>query len=95
MLPAGHRPSHDGTRVTNSPVPYNAEKTLAKVWKVKMHIRSANTTGAADLLDIYAHYVERTAVSFECEVPSLDEFTGRIGRWYDVIWMEKIVGEHI
>ena len=43
-----------------------------------MHIRNANTADAARLLGIYSHYVENTAVSFEYEAPSLDEFTGRI-----------------
>ena len=43
-----------------------------------MHIRNANTADAARLLGIYSHYVENTAVSFEYDAPSLDEFTGRI-----------------
>ena len=43
-----------------------------------MHIRNANTADAARLLSIYSHYVENTAVSFEYEAPSLDEFTDRI-----------------
>ena len=59
-------------------VPYNAEQDFAKVRKVNMHIRDASTADAARLLEIYAHYVENTAVSFECEAPSLGEFAGRI-----------------
>ena len=41
-------------------------------------IRSAVPEDAARLREIYAHYVENTAVSFEYEVPSPDEFRGRI-----------------
>ncbi len=41
-------------------------------------IRSAAPEDAARLREIYAVYVENTAVSFEYEVPSLDEFRGRI-----------------
>lgn len=33
---------------------------------------------AVKLLEIYAVYVEKTAISFECEVPSVDEFANRI-----------------
>lgn len=43
-----------------------------------MRIRTANTGDAACILGIYAYYVENTAVSFEYEVPTLQEFTGRI-----------------
>ena len=41
-------------------------------------IRSATKEDARRLLDIYAHYVERTAISFEYEAPSLQEFEGRM-----------------
>ena len=44
----------------------------------EMIIRSATTENAARLLEIYAYYVENTAISFECEVPSLEEFKNRI-----------------
>ena len=33
---------------------------------------------AEEILEIYAPYVRRTAISFECEVPVLEEFRGRI-----------------
>jgi phosphinothricin acetyltransferase len=45
-----------------------------------MDIRSATIEDAARLLEIYAYYVEHTAVSFDVEVPSLDSFTSRIAR---------------
>ncbi len=43
-----------------------------------MEIREARIEDAAALLDIYRPYVEKTAISFEWEVPSLEEFTSRI-----------------
>lgn len=45
-----------------------------------MLIRPASTTDAAALLAIYRPYVEGTAVSFETQVPQVDEFAGRIER---------------
>ena len=43
-----------------------------------IRIRLASTGDAAALLDIYAPYVRYTAISFEYEVPPLDEFRERI-----------------
>ena len=43
-----------------------------------MVIRSAAAEDAKRLLEIYAYYVENTAISFEYETPSLDEFRRRI-----------------
>ena len=43
-----------------------------------LHIRIASENNAEDILKIYAPYVEQTAITFEYEVPSLEEFTGRI-----------------
>ncbi len=43
-----------------------------------MEIRSATIGDAAELLDIYSHYVENTAISFEYVPPTLDEFKNRI-----------------
>ena len=133
-------------------------------------IREATPEDAPRLLEIYAYYVERTAITFEYDVPSVKEFRDRIlhtkekypylvglgrklyealeeelkargilnlyacigvpaknaeddeyldhnseqfhahmgyttvgrfhlcgykfGRWYDMIWMEKMIGEH-
>lgn len=45
-----------------------------------MEIRIASPADAARLLEIYRPYVEHTAVSFEYDVPSLEEFEGRITR---------------
>lgn len=41
-------------------------------------IRPAATDDAKELLDIYAPYVAKTAISFEYDVPSLEEFRTRI-----------------
>lgn len=41
-------------------------------------IEKVDVTDAKELLDIYSYYVEETAVSFEYEAPSLDEFEERI-----------------
>lgn len=43
-------------------------------------IRPATPEDAAALLEIYRYYVERTAISFECEAPTVEEFRGRIVR---------------
>lgn len=43
-------------------------------------IRAASPDDAEELLKIYAPYVEKTAITFEYEVPSLEEFRGRMGR---------------
>lgn len=43
-----------------------------------MKIRNATTQDAERLLEIYAYYVENTAISFEIDVPSVEEFRARI-----------------
>lgn len=43
-----------------------------------MTIYDVTVDDAEEILNIYAHYVEETAISFEYEVPSLEEFMGRI-----------------
>lgn len=45
-----------------------------------MRIRVATVADAAELLSIYAPYVERTAVTFELATPSLEEFERRIAQ---------------
>ena len=39
---------------------------------IKVKIRKANIEDAKTLLDIYKYYVEHTAITFECESPSLE-----------------------
>ena len=43
-------------------------------------IRTAQAGDASALLAIYAPYVKETAISFEYEVPTLDEFTQRMDK---------------
>lgn len=43
-----------------------------------MKIRTATPQDAAKLLEIYAPYVEKTAITFEYEVPGVQEFAERI-----------------
>ena len=42
------------------------------------HVRIARGEDAEKLLAIYAPYVENTAITFEYEVPSIEEFRERI-----------------
>ena len=46
--------------------------------KRQLRIRIATPEDAARLVAIYAPYVEQTAITFEYEVPSVEEFAGRI-----------------
>lgn len=46
--------------------------------KNEIKIRTVREEDAAGLLDIYRPYVEKTAISFEYDVPSLEEFRSRI-----------------
>jgi L-amino acid N-acyltransferase YncA len=55
-------------------------------------IRSATPADAAALLAIYRPFVESTAVSFETEVPSEEEFRGRIAK--AVAGWAWLVAEH-
>ena len=43
-------------------------------------IRNARTEDAGRILEIYAYYVENTAISFECDVPALENFKNRMLR---------------
>ena len=44
----------------------------------EIEIRTASVSDAAKLLEIYRPYVEKTAISFEYEVPTVEEFALRI-----------------
>lgn len=46
--------------------------------KENIIIRTAKITDAEELLKIYAPYVEKTAITFEYEVPKLEEFKNRM-----------------
>lgn len=58
----------------------------------KIVIRSASVNDAEALLNIYAYYVENTAITFEYEVPDLEEFQQRIAntlKKYPYLVVEK------
>lgn len=44
----------------------------------QINIRAAKIEDAEELLGIYSYYVKKTAITYEYEVPSLDEFKNRI-----------------
>lgn len=55
-------------------------------------IRSATERDAERLLEIYGYYVEHTAISFEYDIPGLEEFRGRIAntlRKYPYLVLEE------
>ena len=45
-----------------------------------MEIRFAKPSDARSMLDIYAPYVENTAITFEYEVPTIEDFATRIAK---------------
>ena len=47
---------------------------------MELYIRTASQEDAAALLEIYAPYVEHTAITFEYVVPTVEEFGSRIKR---------------
>ena len=47
-----------------------------------MNIRLARPSDAATLLAIYAPYVENTAITFEYEVPTIEDFATRIEKTF-------------
>lgn len=53
---------------------------MDKAQDKEIQIRTAAAHDAGDLLGIYAPYVEKTAITFEYEVPGVEEFQGRIIR---------------
>ncbi|HFR3748901.1 TPA: N-acetyltransferase family protein [Streptococcus suis] len=48
-----------------------------------IEIRSARIEDAVDLVAIYAPYVEKTAITFETQVPTVTDFASRIGKTLD------------
>ena len=43
-----------------------------------LKIRNAEIADAKRLLEIYGYYVKNTAITFEYDTPSLEEFTARM-----------------
>ena len=48
--------------------------------KKEMKIRIAKEEDAEALLAIYAPYIEHTVITYEYDVPTVEEFRGRIRR---------------
>ena len=46
----------------------------------QVKVRTATIEDAEELLNIYAYYVKNTAITFEYEVPSIEEFQHRISK---------------
>jgi L-amino acid N-acyltransferase YncA len=46
----------------------------------KIKIRMANINDAENILSIYAPYIKKTAITFEYEIPDIDEFRQRINK---------------
>jgi len=61
-------------------------------------IRTASPEDAAEILGIYKYYIENTSITFEWEVPSLEEFRSRIENtlqkypYIVAVQNEKIIG---
>ncbi len=53
---------------------------MATVQPVECIVRMATENDAAALLEIYKYYVKNTAITFEYEVPSVEEFKERMRR---------------
>lgn len=66
--------------------------------KQNVQIRFATVEDAVDILNIYSYYVLNTAISFEYEVPTVNEFMERIRKtlekypYYVATINDKIVG---
>jgi phosphinothricin acetyltransferase len=61
-----------------------------------LYIRPVTPDDASALADIYAYYVENTAVSFEYDPPTAEEFRGRIVRTLERYpYLAAIRGERI
>lgn len=48
--------------------------------KKEITIRIAKEEDAEELLAIYAPYIEHTVITYEYDVPTVEEFRGQIGR---------------
>ena len=70
-----------------------ASQSVGKERSTMKKIRFAQLSDAPALLSIYAHYVENSVITFEYDVPSLEEFEGRmmkIQREYPYQWNVEV-----
>jgi len=58
--------------------PERWKKKAKKMDENAVKIRLATLEDAARLLEIYSYYVEHTAITFEYETPTLEEFRARM-----------------
>lgn len=64
---------------------------------IKLQLITPNQAQAA--LDIYAYYVNNTSITFETEVPSLEEIGvfksigHKQGQWHSAQWFQKSLGQ--
>lgn len=63
----------------------------------EFHVEEAEVRFAGEMLDVYRPYVKDTAISFEIEPPSLDEFEWRVKAMRDAHypWLMACVGDRI
>lgn len=54
------------------------KRLIGKKTMAKLKLRPATAGDAERLLEIYAPYVEKTAITFEDEVPTMSEFQSRV-----------------
>lgn len=57
---------------------YDKKKIIYKDKDKDIVIREVSLMDAPELVEVYRPYVEKTAITFEYEVPSVEEFTDRI-----------------
>ncbi len=80
----GNKKSREGTRVALSFFREGYRFSLVhqkldhREWSFGLNIRIATSCDAKNVRDIYAPYVEETAITFEYETPSVEEFERRI-----------------
>ena len=67
-----------GQRYAGCAARINTERGKIFMKKSEIRIRPATEADAEEILNIYAPYVMDTAITFEYDVPTLEEFTGRI-----------------
>ena len=58
--------------------PDEADKAVSSERNAMIQLRIATPYDAKEILDIYAPYILQTAITFEYDVPTLEEFTRRI-----------------
>lgn len=52
-------------------------------------VRNAKLSDAPRILEIYTYYVENTVITFEYDVPSLEEFENRMIEYHEKISLSR------